>query len=1433
MEPLADLLGDSPGIRGVRETIRRLLGRQASGGRLPPILIQGETGTGKGLLARSLHAAGPRRDGPFVDLNCAAIPDTLLEAELFGYERGAFTDARQAKPGLFQAAHRGTLFLDEIGLLPEGLQGKLLTVIEERVVRRLGSTRPETVDVWILTASNEDLPALLRQGRFREDLYHRLAVLTVAMPPLRERGEDVVRLAEHFLSRACADYGLPQKILGPDARGALAAYAWPGNVRELANTMERAALLAEGSLLSADALGLPQSAPAAPPAAGEAPADDEDPVSRLERERDALVAALRATEWNISRAATRLGIPRNTLRYRISKHRLHPEASAPASRPARASAPDKPDTTAGAVAAPPAPAPSALRWERRRLTLLHAALAGPAGGAEPGPEASRALEVIVEKVQSFGGRAEELSASGIVAVFGLESIEDHARRAAHAAMAIQRIAERARRANPERPAVRLALHTESLPVVQRPGAIEMDAEARHRAWEVLGALTRDAEPGSIRVGATTAPFLARRFELTREPAASERAAAAYQLVGLERPEGGRRLATFVGRRDELALLRNCVAATRRGHGQVVGIGGEAGIGKSRLLLELRQSLAGEPVTYLEGHCASYATGTPYAPLIQMLRESCRIAESDTPQAIVTKVRAGVRGAGLDPQLAAPYLLHLLGVTEGTEALAELSPEAIQTRMFLVMRQMSLEGSRRRPLVMALEDLHWIDKASEAYVESLVDSLAGAPLLVVLTYRSGYRPGWLTKSYATQIALSPLAADESAALLRSAFSVPTLSDEALRQIVERAEGNPFFLEELARSVEEHGVPPSPEAVPETIEEVVLARIDRLGDTPRRCLQTAAVLGREAPAHLLREVWGESPDLEPALRELVRLEFLFERPGPDGPVYVFTHALTREVARESLPPARRVALHAAAAQTLETLAADRLDTVADRLAYHYAKAKVADRAVEWLARVAEKSARSHAHVEAVAALREALEHADRLPADRREPRRLDLVLRLAHCLSFLGRFPETQDLLRSIQPEIERDPSQALTAPFYLWLAHTESHLGQYAPATDHALQALEHATRDGDIATMGRAGVVLAQEHHWAGQPLLGIARGRRAAELLEAADERWWLGLAHWVVGINYIAIGALDLAREAEARAFEVGEALGDARIQGYATWSSGWTYALAGDGPAAIEACRRGLILAPDPLNIAVTLGHLGYAHLEHGNATAASEALEDALARIDAFGFRQLEGRFTTFLGEARLLQGRLDEARELVTRGLRLSAESRYWYGIAWAQLALGRIALAAGRLDDAGAPLEEALETFSRIHARLLVGRTRLELARLAQARQDPAGALPHLREAHALFRVLKVEAWLARTAGLARQWGLALEEESLHPALAVVRRGEAELFEMLQGHLTALNLGQVIWDRRVGDRRREPAISTRERRRHERRRARPATWDTLGFLVSP
>ena len=257
MDVIGEFPGESPGAMSIRELLSRLLQLQGESPSLPPILIQGEVGTGKGFVARLIHRSGPRAAAPFVEVNCAAIPKSILEAEMFGFERGVFTagDVKEVNPGLFEAAHRDTIFLKEVGCLSETLQKKFLRVIEERAVRRLGSTRSEPVDVSIVTATTEDLVDATRWGRFREDLYHRF--LTLWLPPLRDRGQDVIRLAEHFLARVCSDFDLPTKTFAPDARAALLAYHWLGNVRQLSYVIERAALLSEGSTVSVSALGLP------------------------------------------------------------------------------------------------------------------------------------------------------------------------------------------------------------------------------------------------------------------------------------------------------------------------------------------------------------------------------------------------------------------------------------------------------------------------------------------------------------------------------------------------------------------------------------------------------------------------------------------------------------------------------------------------------------------------------------------------------------------------------------------------------------------------------------------------------------------------------------------------------------------------------------------------------------------------------------------------------------------------------------------------------------------------------------------------------------------------------------------------------------------------------------------------------------------------
>jgi two-component system, NtrC family, response regulator AtoC len=324
------MLGDSAPMLALKDKIQQLLQAefQLSDGNSPAVLITGETGTGKELVARALHFEGPRREKPFIELNCASIPTQLLESELFGYERGAFTDARQRKLGLAEAADGGTLFLDEIGDLDFSIQAKLLKLLEDKSVRRLGSVRDQPVNVRILAATNKDLEILVREGKFRSDLFFRLRIIHLHLPTLHDRGDDAFKLARHFLDKHGARYGKRVRF-DQSAVEAIRNYTWPGNVRELRNAMEQVVLMARDDIVTAEQLPITHrlhtAASAEAPTASVAMAASNAPKSLEEVEREMLVNALVRSTWNVTRAAKMLGVSRDTLRYRIEKYHLrHP-----------------------------------------------------------------------------------------------------------------------------------------------------------------------------------------------------------------------------------------------------------------------------------------------------------------------------------------------------------------------------------------------------------------------------------------------------------------------------------------------------------------------------------------------------------------------------------------------------------------------------------------------------------------------------------------------------------------------------------------------------------------------------------------------------------------------------------------------------------------------------------------------------------------------------------------------------------------------------------------------------------------------------------------------------------------------------------------------------------------------------------------------------
>jgi DNA-binding NtrC family response regulator len=331
LEGSSEIIGECAGILRVRENIARVAPTNAT------VLITGETGTGKELVARSIHRSSVRTDKPFIAINCAALPEPLVESELFGHERGAFTGADRAREGLFEAAHQGTLFLDEVAELSAATQAKLLRVLNDGQLTRVGSNRPRTVDVRVLTATHRNLQERVREGLFREDLYYRLAVFPIAIPPLRERKQDIPQLCREFIRRAASELKVPEPRITEGALRQLTNYSFPGNIRELRNLIERACILANGDEISAEMFPCSSNANSSADMPSSLRAMEEDWISHLPEtvdlrgllnalERRLIERALNSTGGAQAEAARRLGLSRSDLGYKLSKHEIKPAA---------------------------------------------------------------------------------------------------------------------------------------------------------------------------------------------------------------------------------------------------------------------------------------------------------------------------------------------------------------------------------------------------------------------------------------------------------------------------------------------------------------------------------------------------------------------------------------------------------------------------------------------------------------------------------------------------------------------------------------------------------------------------------------------------------------------------------------------------------------------------------------------------------------------------------------------------------------------------------------------------------------------------------------------------------------------------------------------------------------------------------------------------
>jgi DNA-binding NtrC family response regulator/tetratricopeptide (TPR) repeat protein len=1367
MRAQAELLGESPGITKVREQVDHLLAHEGRSSRLPPILLQGETGTGKGLLAHLIHRRGGRRAAPFVDVNCAAIPEPLLEAELFGVERGAFTDARHSRPGLFQAAHRGTLFLDEIGLLPLALQAKLLKVLEERSVRRLGSTRFEAADVRIVAASNEDLAAAIRARRFREDLYHRLAVVTLTLPPLRERGEDVLLLARHFLAHCCADYRLPPKQFTPDALGVLRARTWPGNVRELSNVIERAALLADRPTIGADLVRGPEGSPAATPSATGVAAAlgsfDRD-VSALERQH--IVEALETTRWNVSRAACRLGISRDRLRYRIRRLGLgRGPRREPPSRPSPAPAPTPISGRAQVEMLPGA----ALRWEERWVALLRADLVQPAN-AEGGQDHSRLLTALMEKITSFGGRLQEVSRATVIAAFGLEPTDDAATAAAVAAEAIQHAATSARQTDPRAPAVRLGIHVGQMMVGHVAGAPQIDLESKHAAWTALASVASTTGEDAILVTHAAAPFLERRFELRRAGNTEGRLDGFYHLMRRERTGfglGGRPLTPFVGREREMQLLTELLGRAERGHGHVVALVGERGVGKSRLVYEVMQARRPQDWRALSCGGAPYGGTTAWLPIADLCRRYFQLDESDSRARITEKISTAMR-AFSDPADASP-ILALLDVPPEDAQWAALDPPQRRERMLDAMTRVLLRESEARPLLMIVEDLHWTDGETQTLLDRLVESLPSAQMLLLVTYRPEFSHSWGNKTFYAQLPVGPLPPEHAGMLLGALLGTNAGLDGLRKILIERAEGNPFFIEEsvwalvesgalvgepgawrLARSVESA-------EVPATVQAILGARLDRLPDGANRALEAASVIGREGPLGLLERVSGLPADaLRLWLGHLRAAELLYTTSPPRDPGFVFKHALTRDVAYERVPQDRRCELHGATMRAIEQLYSDRLAEQVERLAHHAVQGEMWERATGYCRQAGIKAMERSANREAARWFGQAIEALAHVSATGQITElAIDVRFDLKNALFPLGELERGLATIREAEQLAEslgdrRRLSRALGHEAHL--CHVRGPLDRGVEAGRRGLQLAEE---EGDPELQVLANYYLATVLCQRGHYRQAVALLERAVEVLERGSALARIGMTGIpaVTTRAALAFYCALLGRFPEGirygkESIEIADAARHPYSQVYGDLLLGLLYTVKGDLDRALQRFERGLsICRANGLQLtgAQLLCFLGWAHAQGGRLVQALAAYEEGfavMASAQTVGVACVMAEFA----ETLLLAGRVDDALEQASRALDLARANNEGGSQVYALRTLAEIYSQREPLDAAAAMdwYRQAMILAEELGMRPTVAHCHLGLGRLASRTSSPHAAREHLATAAAMYHEMDMRFWLAK-----------------------------------------------------------------------------------------
>ena len=1038
---------------------------------------------------------------------------------------------------------------------------------------------------------------------------------------------------------------------------------------------------------------------------------------------------------------------------------------------------------------------AALEGERKQVTVLFADVMGSMELAERSdPEEWRRImdrffAILCEGVHRFEGTVDKFTGDGIMALFGAPiAHEDHARRACYAALHLQ--SELASYAAELRPArgvslsVRMGLNSGEVVVGTIGEDLGMEYTAIGHTVGLAQRMEQLASADGVYLSEHTASLVEGYLALVDlgefQVKGASRPLRVYELTGVGAARGpldvarARGFSRFVGRDEELRMLEIGLERARAGQGQVIGIVGDAGVGKSRLCHEFaeRHRAKGMPVYHVAGQ--AHAKSVSLLPLLQFLRSYFEITEQDSDHTARERIAGKLLllDASFDDDL--PLVFDFLAVPDPERLPTRMDPEARQRQLLGLMKRLSRAESAREPGITVIEDLHWFDPASEVFLANHVDAVQGTRGLTILNFRPEYRAPWMSHSYYRQIALAPLAPDAVGEMLGQLLGSDPSLDGLSELILERTQGNPFFVEELVRSLVEAGSlegergayslvrPVEAVAVPASVQAVLAARIDRLERREKAVLQAAAVIGKEFPGPVLERVVGlDPPELEDAVRDLVAGEFVYEQELYPEALYAFKHPLTLEVAYRSQLTEHRAPVHAAVARALADHYPERLDEWAALLAQHWEAAGETLEAARWHARAAAWSG-SGDPIQALRHWRKVRELADTLP-ESAETVALRLQARIS-LLNYGWRLGISPEEAEALFDESERMASKAGDVRSRVLLLASYGGVRQIGEGDVRGAASLTHQTfalaeEYGDPA-LYLAVSLFAYPLFCTGEYREGVAIYDRAIELADG-DPTAGAGIlaacpyasCHVWKGVFMTPLGELEQARRLLEQGRKIAREQGDIEVVGWSHMWSVWLAYFRGEPEAALDHGRQAVQIAErigGSFAHAVAWFHLGGAQRMQGEWRRAIDALERSRAIARERRHREHDGWRLALLGESYLGVGDVKQARALVRDGLEIAHGRGNRHEETHANLALARILLgsagpaAAAEIE---AALARAIELARETGGRAFEPLVHVEFAELARQSGDAERRERELREAHRLFTEIGATGHAERLAG--------------------------------------------------------------------------------------